>query len=60
LDLDGLTPPQREEHLQISLQNVFVEPDVREDPPPVELPKEIWAKLKEEGQLDPSDLPRHQ
>src|SRR5215475_2294846 len=57
LDLDALTPPQREEYLQISLRAVFLEPGVREDPPPVELPKEIWAKLQATGELTAADLP---
>lgn len=45
LDLDALTPPQKEEYLQLQLRSVFVEQNVREDPPPVELPKEVWEKL---------------
>lgn len=36
LDLDALTPPQREEYLQTRLQSVFVEPNVRENPPALE------------------------
>jgi Domain of unknown function (DUF4062) len=31
LDLEALTPPDRDEHLQIELRDVLVEPDVRED-----------------------------
>jgi hypothetical protein len=57
LDLDALTPPQREEYLQIQLQSVFVEPSVREDLPPLELPKELWRKLQAEGTLTKDDLP---
>jgi Domain of unknown function (DUF4062) len=38
LALEGLTPPQKEEYLQIRLRSVFVEQNVRENPPPVELP----------------------
>ncbi|MET0425721.1 MAG: HEAT repeat domain-containing protein [Actinoplanes sp.] len=46
LDLDTLTPPQNDPGtLRISLSSVFVEPSVRADPPPVELPREWWARL---------------
>lgn len=57
LDLDALTPPQREEYLQLQLQSVFVEQSVRESPPPIELPKEILEKLQSEGELKIDDLP---
>jgi HEAT repeat protein len=57
LDLDALTPPQREEYLQIGLRSVFVEPSVRENPPPLELPKELWQKLQAEGEFQEGDLP---
>ncbi|MGH8908456.1 MAG: HEAT repeat domain-containing protein [Egibacteraceae bacterium] len=50
LDLDALTPPQREEHLQIELRQVFVEQDTRADPPPVELPKTAWEHLRAAGE----------
>lgn len=55
LDLDALTPPQKEEYLQLQLRSVFVEQSVRENPPPIELPKEILEKLQSEGELQ--DLP---
>ena len=57
LDLDALTPPQREEYLQLQLRAVFVEQSVRENPPPIELPKEILEKLQSEGELKLDDLP---
>lgn len=57
LDLDALTPPQREEYLQISLRSVFVEQSAREHPPPVELPKEIWQELRDHGEIAAEDLP---
>ena len=57
LDLDALTPAERQEYLQIQLRAVFVEPNVREDPPPVELPKELWEKLQAEGDIRQEDLP---
>ncbi|HJP73738.1 MAG TPA: HEAT repeat domain-containing protein [Pseudonocardiaceae bacterium] len=58
LDLEALTPPDRDEHLQIALRDVFVEPDVREDMPDAELPKELFRKLSEAADPISSDLPR--
>jgi len=57
LALEGLTPPQKEEYLQIQLRSVFVEQSVREDTPPVELPKEVWEKLSREQEIHAEDLP---
>lgn len=57
LALEGLTPPQKEEYLQIQLRSVFVEQSVREDTPPVELPKEVWEKLSREQEIHDEDLP---
>ena len=57
LALEGLTPPQKEEYLQIQLRAVFVEQNVRENPPPVELPKEVWEKLQRDKEIHPEDLP---
>jgi hypothetical protein len=57
LDLDALTPPQKEEYLQLQLRAVFVEQNVRENPPPVELPKEVWEKLQRDQEIHPEDLP---
>jgi GTPase SAR1 family protein len=48
IDLDALTPSKKEDYLKIKLSSVFVEQNVRENPPPVELPKEIWNKMHEE------------
>jgi hypothetical protein len=56
LDLDALTPPERDEHLQIALRDVFIEPDVREDMPEAELPKELRRKLEEASERG-GDLP---
>ncbi len=57
LDLAGLTPPQREEYLQLQLRSVFVGQSVRENPPPVELPKETWERLHREKEIYLEDLP---
>ncbi|MGK5679756.1 HEAT repeat domain-containing protein [Actinoplanes sp. URMC 104] len=59
LDLDSLTPPRTSEYLQVKLTTVFVEPYVRADPPPAELPREWLERLRDRGDLDPSDLPDH-
>ncbi|MGH7456908.1 MAG: NACHT domain-containing protein, partial [bacterium] len=53
-----LTPPQKEEYLQLQLRSVFVEQNVRENPPLVELPKEMWEKLQREGEIHAEDLPQ--
>lgn len=57
LDLDALTPPQRDENLRQRLREIFVEQNVRENLPPVELPKEVWEKLQRDGEVHPEDLP---
>ena len=57
LALEGLTPPQKEEYLQIQLRQVFVEQSARENPPPVELPKEVWEKLSHDQEIHSEDLP---
>jgi GTPase SAR1 family protein len=57
LDLDALTPPQRDENLRQRLREIFIEQNVRENPPPVELPKEVWEKLQGEREVHPEDLP---
>ncbi|WIM94536.1 HEAT repeat domain-containing protein [Actinoplanes oblitus] len=58
LDLEALTPPDRDENLQIALRDVFVEPDVREEIPTAELPKEIQRRLEVAAETDIPDLPR--
>lgn len=57
LDLDALTPPQKEEFLQLELSSVFVEQSVREDVPAIELPKEVWEKLERNRDIHADDLP---
>jgi hypothetical protein len=57
LDLDALTPPQREEYLQMRLSSVYIEQSVREDPPPVELPREWWHRMRDDGHLETGDVP---
>ncbi|MCY1144750.1 HEAT repeat domain-containing protein [Actinoplanes sp. Pm04-4] len=54
LDLDALTPPQHDQGMtRIQLASVFVEPSVRADPPPVELPRE-WSQPPDGAMADRS------
>ncbi len=57
LDLDTLTPSKKEDYLKIKLSNVFVEQNVRERMPPVELPKEIWKKIQEKWDPEKKNFP---
>jgi predicted NACHT family NTPase len=57
VDIEDLTPPEREEYLQILLSSVFVEQDVKPNPPPLELPKELWQKLRRRREIDAEDVP---
>lgn len=61
LDLEGLTPKQKAEQLQVELRSVYVEQSVRENPPPIEIPKEISILLERNKELDteafPEDVP---
>ncbi len=57
LDLDALTPPEKSDYMELQLRSVFVEQDVRENPPPVELPKELMEKLIKDEKLKKEDLP---
>ncbi|MEU0407311.1 HEAT repeat domain-containing protein [Streptomyces griseorubiginosus] len=56
LDLDVLIPTEEGEHPPVGLEEVFVAPAVRADPPPVELPRDIRQRLVDAGEW-PSSLP---
>ncbi|WLW53018.1 HEAT repeat domain-containing protein [Streptomyces sp. YU58] len=56
LDLDVLIPTEEGEHPPVGLNDVFVPPTVRADPPPVELPRDIRQRLVDAGEW-PSSLP---
>ena len=59
VDLEILTPlTEQGEHPVMLLGQVFVPQSVRADPPPVELPREVWRRLGEAGQIDDGDLPQ--
>jgi HEAT repeat protein/predicted ATPase len=57
MDLDALTPPERDEHLRMQLRSLYVEQSVREMLPPVEIPKELWQRLEREREVREGDLP---
>ena len=57
LDLDALTPPEKADFIEIQLRSIFVEQDVRENPPPIEIPKELMEKLIKDERLKKEDLP---
>jgi hypothetical protein len=58
LDLDALTDPKRDEQLGLQVQAVFVEQNVKENPPPLELPKETWERLVAREEIHADDLPQ--
>ncbi|MEV7771000.1 HEAT repeat domain-containing protein [Kitasatospora sp. NPDC086791] len=58
LDLEVLTPlSEQGEHPVVELREVFVTPQVREDPPPVELPRELVQRLVTHGEFMGESLP---
>lgn len=57
LDFDALTPPEKADFMEIQLRSIFVEQDVRENPPPMEIPKELLEKLIKEEKIEEADLP---
>ncbi|PWI17404.1 signal transduction protein with Nacht domain protein [Streptomyces sp. Act143] len=56
LDLEVLIPTEEGEHPPVGLDEVFVAPTVRADPPPVELPRDIRQRLADAGEW-PASLP---
>lgn len=59
LDLDALTPADREDYLRIELASVFVEQDVVEEPPPAELSRDWLRRMQADGHLDTEEAPEH-
>jgi energy-coupling factor transporter ATP-binding protein EcfA2 len=57
LDLDALMDPKHDELLPLRLETVFVEQHVKEDPPPIELPKEAWDLLRNRRDVHADELP---
>jgi len=54
LDLSAIAPPTRDDmdDVRILLKDVFVPQTVKENLPPRELPKEIWQRLKYQGEIE--------
>ncbi|MFF7991473.1 NACHT domain-containing protein [Kitasatospora xanthocidica] len=60
LDLEVLTPlSEQGEHPVVELREVFVTPQVREDPPPVELPRELVQRLMASEEFTEDALPNN-
>jgi hypothetical protein len=57
LDLDALTPQQADGDLPVQLASVFVEPSVREEQPPIELPREVRQRFEGTGWIAGADVP---
>lgn len=58
IDMDVLTPPtDHEEHAPVLLTKIFVAPQVKSDPPPLELPREATLRLRETDMPDSRPLP---
>ncbi|KHD75738.1 hypothetical protein [Actinoplanes utahensis] len=58
LDIESLLPlDSRQEQIPIGVREVFVAQTVRSDPPPVDLPRELWQRLAESGALEGRELP---
>jgi hypothetical protein len=58
VDLEILTPlTEQGDHPVMLLEQVFVPQLVRADPPPMEVPREVWRRLAEAGQDEECHLP---
>jgi len=57
LDLAALSPEAQDEQVPVLLRQVFIAQQVRPDPPPVELPRDLRRRLLEQGDLDHGELP---
>ena len=57
VDLEILTPLSEAEHPAMMLEQVFVPQHVRADPPPLEIPREVWRRLAAAGHTGDADLP---
>ncbi|WP_406368956.1 HEAT repeat domain-containing protein [Streptomyces sp. NBC_00647] len=56
LDLEVLTPLSDDQPAVVELEEVFIAPTVRADPPPVELPRELVRRLVATGELTVDDV----
>jgi HEAT repeat protein/energy-coupling factor transporter ATP-binding protein EcfA2 len=58
VDLANLMPAHAENPGQLVIRDVFVPQNVKENPPPVELPKDLERRLREKGVRDIEELPQ--
>jgi len=56
LDLSALTQPERDDFQKISLSEVFIPQSVRKQRPPRELPKEMWERLRLQGEVKEEEI----
>lgn len=56
LDLSALTQPERDDFQKISLSAVFIPQSVRKQRPPRELPKEMWERLRLQGEVKEEEV----
>jgi hypothetical protein len=60
LDIETLLPlDSQEERIPIGVREVFVPQTARADPPPIELPRELWQRLSESGAVEARELPEN-
>ena len=57
LDIDTLSPRQRMENMEVLLSSIYIEQKVRDDPPPIELPKELIERLRGNIEWEQAHLP---
>jgi hypothetical protein len=58
VDLEVLTPlTEQGQHPHMLLGTIFIPQLVRENPPPLELPREFWLRLAAAGEVREDDLP---
>ncbi|MBD3135240.1 NACHT domain-containing protein [Microbispora bryophytorum] len=57
IDLETLTPPQYADELRVALNSIYVEQDIREEIPQIDLPKDLQQWIREEGIVDHGELP---
>jgi len=56
LDLSVLTQPDGDDHQNILLSAVFIPQSVRKQRPPRELPKEMWERLRLQGEVQEEEV----
>lgn len=57
LELEVLTPTDHDEQPPVMLKSIFIPAAVRPDAPLPELPKDLWRRLLDDGEIERSELP---